>query len=141
MTTETDAPTDLNELAAAAATSVRETNGNDVAKTRTRGPVPSPRVLRAGGLVLRGTGALLVIAGFWPFIWTMIEAFLLFSGAIKSEWYFTVSDQAFYVRMRGWPGILFGIFGTVSLWCAATVALAFGHALYAIRDVLTHRGT
>jgi hypothetical protein len=140
MTTETDTPTDLDELAAAA-TSVRGNDGNDVNKTLTRGRVPSPRVLRAGGLVLRAAGALIIIASFWPLIWTAVEAFLLFSGAIKSEWHFTVSDKAFFFRLRGWPAILFGIIWTVSLWCAATIAIALGHALYAIRDVLMHRNT
>jgi hypothetical protein len=96
--------------------------------------IPSRRVLTAGGMVLRGIGVLLVIAGCWPFLWTLLEAYVLLGGE-KSVFELTISGQEFSLHMRGWPAIIFGLICSAALWCAAIVAFALGHAIYAIRDL------
>jgi hypothetical protein len=133
MSNETDVIPGLEELATAA---------------RERSPIPAPssahakrrkvpnlRILRAGGIVLRGLGVLIVIAGFWPVWWALIEAHLLFGGAIKSEYHFIANDERFAFQLRGWFAIIPLLIVACLVWCIAIVAFAMGHALYVIRDL------
>jgi hypothetical protein len=134
MTTESETLTELDDLAAAARERGAEGSGRD-----RRRRVPDPRVLRAGGIVLRGTGALLVVAGFWPFVWAVLEAILLLSGRVESEWQFTYGAYYFKLRSGGWPAIATLLVWAGVTWCVAVIVFAFGHALYAIRDLVARR--
>lgn len=133
MFNETDAIPGLEDLASAA----RERAPMPAASSAhtKRSKVPSLRVLTAGGIVLRGVGALVVFSGLLPVALAAIEAYLLFGGTIVSDYHFTVTDGEFSFRARGWFAIIPFLILAGLVWCLAIVPIAMGHGLYVLRDL------
>ena len=115
---------DLQALAAAAS------ERDDLAGRPRRRRVPSPRVLAAGGLVLRLSGAVLLILGTLP-LYGAVVALLHGGGANENLSPFKVFGIE--LRIYGWVA---GFMTAAFYWLYATVVFAFGHALYAIRDMV-----
>jgi hypothetical protein len=130
--TESDTIPGLEDLAAAAAS--RNSRVGVQQQSRRRGRAPSPRILNAGGTALRTVGVLLVIGGFYPFLWTVFEVIWLFQGG-GSDLTFQVVGGTLSVHMEGWPAIIFGTIWSLAVWCCALIAFALGHAMYVLRDL------
>ena len=98
--------------------------------------IPDRRIITAGGIVLRAAGVLLIIAGFYPLLWTIIELYWKLAGTQKDVLNITLGQQTLRVHMEGWPAIIFGLIWSMAVWAASVMAFALGHALYVIRDLM-----
>jgi hypothetical protein len=103
-------------------------------------PTPNCRILNIGALILRLAGILLIIAGFYPFFWTVIELYWKLGGDQKDVLNVTVGQRTIRFHMEGWHAVIFGLIWSLALWAAATVAFALGYALYLVRELVKKNG-
>lgn len=91
--------------------------------------------MTAGAIALRTLSVLLVIAGFWPFLWVILELLVLLHGG-ESQYRFQGYGGSIRFDFVGWPAVVWGLIYSVLLWCAATIACGFGYAMYILRDLV-----